>query len=244
MHRTLILLALLGVALGGAACDIISTGLRGSGTRKTETRTTGAVHEVDFDGPGTLVLTQGNPAALRVTAEDNLLPLLTTTVDGGRLTIRLTPGSYSSVTPTQPITYALTLPGVDTLVVTGSGVIVVPQLAVDTLQATAGNSGKLSLNDLTAGTVNLELSGSSTAQASGRATQQIATLSDSATYDGSALVSETARTGIGNSARATVQVTGTLYATVSGSGLLRFRGSPQVEQHLSGAGQIQPLGGP
>jgi hypothetical protein len=68
------------VALGLAACQAGPLSIvHGSGNLQTETRTVRGFNEVELRDEGTLVIEQGAAESLTIAAEDNILPLLTST---------------------------------------------------------------------------------------------------------------------------------------------------------------------
>ena len=80
--------------LSAAACRIHSgsgTGseVQGNGIAKTEARTVGAFDAIEVDGPIQLELTSG-PADVSLAGDENLLPLISTTVSGGKLVVHPT----------------------------------------------------------------------------------------------------------------------------------------------------------
>jgi len=60
--------------------------------RTSETRLIQGIHGVDLTGFGELTITQGTEEALVIEAEESMLPLVKTQVDGGVLVIRVIPG--------------------------------------------------------------------------------------------------------------------------------------------------------
>ena len=99
--------------------------VKGSGRVQTESRTVQGFTEVDLAGQGSLTITQGADEALTIEAEDNLLPVLTSDVQHGRLVlgtkdntiiratkpIRYGPHSAQSACRVRVTSAAVTLPG-------------------------------------------------------------------------------------------------------------------------------------
>jgi hypothetical protein len=79
-----------------AACERVGRGLPGSGTLKSEKRDVVGFTEVAISGEGELTLSQTGQESLTIEAEDNLLPLLTSTVAHGCLTL----GTKAAIHPT------------------------------------------------------------------------------------------------------------------------------------------------
>ena len=195
-----------------AACSTI----RGSGTVTSESRMVHGFTEVVLSGSGHLVIEQTGTESLTITAEDNILPLLTSDVTGGRLDLGTKP--TTAIFTTKPIEYRLTVKDLTGLTVSGSGKAELAQLRSTDLAVTLSGSGTIVLG--------------------GRVQTQNVTLSGSGSYQADTLVSQAATVHVSGSGAAEVSVSQTLHATVSGSGSIVYSGNPQVEQHISGSGHI------
>ena len=195
-----------------AACSTI----RGSGTVTAESRTVHGFTEVAFSGSGHLVIEQTGTEWLTITAEDNILPVLTSEVTGGRFDLGAKP--TTAIFTTKPIEYRLTVKDLRGLTVSGSGKAELAQFGSTDLAVTLSGSGTIVLG--------------------GRVQTQNVTLSGSGSYQADTLVSQAATVHVSGSGAAEVSVSQTLHAMVSGSGSIVYRGNPQVEQHISGSGHI------
>jgi hypothetical protein len=89
----------------------------------------------------------------------------------------------------------------------------------------------------------VRLSGSGGCTISGLADTLAVTVSGSGDFSGKSLTSRVARVKTSGSGDALVQVHESLDAESSGSGSVRYVGSPQVTQHVSGSGTVAPLAG-
>src|SRR3954452_19692731 len=65
--------------------------VQGSGNLRTETRSVSGFTAVDLSEQGHLVIEQNGTEGLTITAEDNILPLLTSNVSGDRLVLGTKP---------------------------------------------------------------------------------------------------------------------------------------------------------
>jgi hypothetical protein len=98
----------------GCTASVSSPGqIVGSGRVISEGRALAAFSEVEVDGPIAAHITAGVDGSATVTADDNLVPLVTTTVTGGRLVIRLP--SNTDISTTNPITVAVGIPALSAL---------------------------------------------------------------------------------------------------------------------------------
>ena len=151
--RLRIALALITVALLVTACSVT----RGSGQLTTESRPVSGFTKVELSGTGELAIEKTGTESLSISAEDNILPLLTSEVAGDTLTLGTKPNS--SIVPTKPITYSLTVKDLTGLAVSGSGSVRVSNLTTTSLSIKISGSGAIAAD----GNVNdqdLEISGS------------------------------------------------------------------------------------
>ncbi|MBN1581227.1 MAG: DUF2807 domain-containing protein, partial [Anaerolineae bacterium] len=139
----------LAVALQGCMGVIV----RGSGRVVEQERDVSGFDQVALSGQGTLHIEVGRKTALRIEAEDNLMPYLETRVQGDRLTIGVRNGTILSTM--RPIHYYLTVKDLDTLVLSGSGKIVAPDLQSDAFTVTVSGSGQVEMDDLEADDVHI-----------------------------------------------------------------------------------------
>src|SRR4051812_33263442 len=111
--------------------------VRGSGVVASESRNASGFSEVWLSGSGEVAVEQTGADSVTVEAEDNLLPLLETRVEGRRLPL----GSKPNVNPQppRPIRYHITVKNLTALGVSGSGKFRVE--GVDTPRLTADISG-------------------------------------------------------------------------------------------------------
>ncbi|MGB8384273.1 MAG: head GIN domain-containing protein [Dermatophilaceae bacterium] len=201
-----------GLAVLLAACSYTA----GSGTLRTESRDVKGFSAVAVAGTGDVLIQQTGSESLTIEAEENLLPLLTSDVSGGVLTLATKPSA--SINPTRPITYRVTMKDLSGLSVSGSATV------------TAGQAKTASLL--------VQISGSGIITVDGTSDAQEVRISGSGDYRGSKLTSRTATVQITGSGNASIMVSDRLDVQVSGSGTLAYSGNPQVTQSVSGSGKI------
>ena len=86
---------------------LASCGTAGTGSVRTESREVRGFSSVQLTGSGEATIQQTGAESLAIEAEENLLPLLTSEVSNGVLTLGTKPGA--SINPTRPIIYRVTL---------------------------------------------------------------------------------------------------------------------------------------
>ena len=211
--RLRVALALLTVALLLAACSVT----RGSGQLASESRPVTGFTKVELSGTGELTIEKTGTESLAISAEDNLLPLLTSEVSGD--TLVLGTKRNTEIVTTKPINYALTVKDLTGLTLSGSGNIRVSNLSTTRLTT--------------------KISGSGTITASGTADDQDLDISGSGRYQADQLASKTVNAGISGSGTASVLVSDALDVRISGSGTLTYTGDPtRLTQDVSGSGKL------
>ena len=206
---SLFLLAGCGVTLPGTTT--------GSGAVKTETRTVSGFTAVELAGNGDVKIQQSGTESLSISAEENLLPLLTSEVVDGTLKLGIKDGAR--IDSTQPITYQVTaknLTGLD-----------------------LGGSGNQTATDVKTTSLRVRVAGSGTVTATGTADAQDIQMAGSGTYRGSGLASKTATVNSAGSGTAELAVSDRLDVKILGSGSVTYSGSPQVTQSVMGSGTLQ-----
>lgn len=152
---TILLLAALLVS--GCGFQVVS----GSGKTATENRSVSGFTSVTLAGIGNLYLTQGATEAVRIEAEDNLIPYFETVVEGSTLKIGIK-SQYLGVNlrPTQPVKFYVTLPKIEAVTLAGSGNIFGGTLKTGAFKIALLGSGNISADTLTTTTLDVSLSGS------------------------------------------------------------------------------------
>jgi predicted small secreted protein len=211
--RLRIVLVLLVVVLSLAACSVI----RGSGQISSESRQVSGFSKVELTGNGELTIEQTGAESLTISAEENLLPRVSSEVSGD--TLVLGPKTIAKIFPTRPIKYALTVKDLTGLEVSGSGSANVSKLATTSLSSKISGSGQITAN--------------------GTADDQELDISGSGRYQAEQLISKTVKVTISGSGSADVHATELLDIQMSGSGALTYTGNPpQVTQEISGSGKV------
>jgi hypothetical protein len=215
--------------------------IHGSGKVTSENRDVKDFQGVSLKGSGDLIITQGDNEALKIEAEDNILPLIESDVRGGTLNLDFKP-NIGSVSPTKPIKYYLSVKNLNAIDLSGSGNVQAETLKSGTLSLTCSGSGNISINTLTADTLNYNMSGSGTTSLGGIVGQQSVEIGGSGNYQAAGLNSQQATAILTGSADITIWAKDSLNITLSGSGNVNYYGKPAVSQSITGSGKITSLG--
>jgi hypothetical protein len=150
-----------------------------------------------------------------VTTDDNILPVINTTVDGATLNVY----SKQSYRATHGVNVKITMPALEGVSVSGSGDIQVSGLKAGELEARVTGSGDVTLK--------------------GSAERLRAEVTGSGDVHAADLSTKSARVKVTGSGDVTVRVTAELDATVTGSGDVHYYGHPpEVRKHVTGSGDI------
>lgn len=187
-----------------------------SGPKKVEVRPLPSYSGIKLDAPAELSYTvTPSPARLAVTTQENILPLLTTTVEDGQLVIRLD----GCVSLHEPIQIEASGPSLSSLRVSGSG--------------------SMNVGGLTGESLRVKVSGSGNVVASGRSQGVRVDVSGSGEVDLSNLKAGGIDVSVSGSGDVDAHASDVATVDLSGSGKVRITGNPaQRDVDRSGSGQV------
>ena len=226
MFRTIVALPalLLLTACNWSDCgDCMTTGgkgpqIEGSGTMKTETRPVEKFTAITLTGveSSLLVIERTGEESLSVTADDNLLPLFTSTVKDGTLRLAVAKGnSFHGKRPTYKIT--------------------VNELRALNIQGgTAIEASKLDGERLS-----ISVEGAVGGNLAGRVDDLIISIKGAGAISAGELKAKRAKVTVQGAGQATVNVSDELDGEVSGVGLIWYVGSPKLNSKVDGLGMIK-----
>jgi hypothetical protein len=215
MRRIQVLL--IAAAMLATGCDLVMTpAIRGSGNVITETRKVSGFKEVSLNGSGQLTLEQNGTESLTITADDNLMPYLTSEVSANKLTLGTK--EHTNLSPSKDIIYKLTVKDLNAINVAGSGSADAKGIHTDQLKVVVAGSGSFS--------------------GAGSADQQDIMIAGSGDYRGANVKSKVVTISIMGSGNAELDATDKLNATVMGSGDIKYSGDPTVTRNIMGSGSV------
>ena len=247
--------------LPSVACGTFSTSVvRGSGKIVKQSVDVNNFDRVSLEGSGNVYIEQGPTESLTIEADDNLLPLLDTRVTGKELVLGMKPNQ--SIQPSKPIVYRLAVKDLSEISLKGSGNFYVEPaqsgdmkvsvfgsgdinmkgLDADSLFINLSGSGKITVGKIAVQTIDTSVNGSGDIKLDGKSDRQSIQVSGSGNYLAGNLETASADVTIPGSSDVTVWVKDNLNVHVSGSGNLKYYGSPTISQSVSGSGKIISLG--
>ncbi len=226
-----------GVAMLLMACTVTF----GSGKVITEKRSVGDFTSIDLSCSADLQLVQGSPLAVSIEGEDNIVPLIKTTVSGS--TLHIDAESNNATLTTRQLIVYVTVPNLESLRLTGSGDADVSEWKAGSLKLETSGSGDIVFDNLQADFITARTNGSGDIKIrGGQADRQSIRTNGSGDYGAGSLQSGEAEVVTSGSGDVTVWVEDELKATTSGSGDISYYGSPRLSQHESGSGDVYSRG--
>jgi hypothetical protein len=195
-----------------AACQ--SLGVPGSGKAKLEVRPVAAFSAVRMTGGIDAEVTLAETPRVELSGDDNLLPMITTTVTGDALEIR----SEQAIRPKLPLIAHLATPRLTALEVHGAGDVVVHGARGDALALSVHGAGSIK-GDGAVHELHIDIAGSGDVKLAALPAEHV-----SVTISGAGDVEVTASQ--------------TLDVQISGAGDVVFHGDARVTKHISGAGNV------
>ncbi|MBO2008603.1 head GIN domain-containing protein [Hymenobacter negativus] len=220
------------------AVGMLSSFIAARPETERETRSVGAFTEVNLGGSARVVLKQGSPQSVVVEASPEALAEFETVVNGGQLRLanRNKMGNYKDQ---GPVTVYITAPSLTALRVGGSGKFEVNgPLKADAMKLDVSGSGKLQVPQLTASSLETNLSGSGDLLVGGTCPRQQLRISGSGQVKAHDLKSETCQARISGSGDAHVYASRSADASISGSGSVYVAGGAQLSSSVHGSGRI------
>lgn len=222
-----------------AAREARGDSVNGSGKAKTEERLIGDANEVATTGGGIVEITLGEKPSVRVSADDNILPLLEVKNRNGKLTFG-TKFGYE-VNPMTPISYVVTIPQLKKLEVSEIGNVKGLNLKGNALTIKLSGAGHVILNDIDYKSLSLSLEGAGHATLTGTAENAMFQLDGTGKIDAEDLKAATIDANVAGNGKATLWATGDLKAKVSGTAKVEYKGQPRVEQSVSDKASLKAI---
>lgn len=239
MEKTLQLIIL-------GALSVTATGhaqwnkIKGNGKIVTEKRTTAEYDEISVSGFFDVVLVSGKEGEITIKGEENLLPYIKVEVKDNVLHIYTE--KNININTKEDIVLTVPFKQISAVSLSGSGVLKSKNTIVaKNLKAKLSGSGDLTL-DVKATDFEAHLSGSGDVVINGNADNFTSKISGSGDVDAVNLIAKKANLTVSGSGDMKVNCSDSLYARVSGSGDIAYKGNPQSKDtKVSGSGEISKI---
>ncbi len=241
MKKTIILTVCSAIALFGTTNVTAQWGknqVKGSGNVTTTKITTADYDEIAVVGSITAELVSGKEGNISIKADDNLHEFVEVESTNGKLTVKIKKGvSYSSrhdIVVTVPFTE------IGTISLTGSGDVI----GKDTVKGKALSINITGSGDVVLATeatgIDAKITGSGDMKLSGKVENLEVKVSGSGDFSGYSLDATNVEVYVSGSGDAEVKAIASLKSRVNGSGDIRFKGSPPVNDNkVMGSGSVR-----
>lgn len=188
---------------------------KGSGRLASETRELSGFHGIDVGGVFQVEITAQKEYGVEIEADDNLLPLITTKVRNGILTI----STERKLSSENPMLVRISAPDIDSLEASGAA--------------------KISVGRLQNENISIESSGASKIRLTGETAKLTTDVSGATQIDAKELQAANAEIEASGASRVDVSVTGELRTDISGACKITYAGTPSsLVTKRSGASSI------
>lgn len=214
--------------------------LEGNGVLRKERREVSAFTALSSKGSIDVALSYGSSNTIEVEADENLLPFIETTVDGGKLTVKFKDNkSYST---RNPVKVTVQMTRVEGLSVSGSGDITGDGAFTNegTSKFSVSGSGSIDIGYSKFGNVEAAISGSGDIRLkNGTARRLDAVISGSGKVDANKSSYEDVTAKISGSGHVKAKANNSVDAKIAGSGNVYYTGAAtKVSSHAAGSGKL------
>lgn len=245
--RAALFFALLAAAIRPAHAEVCAflqragfTGERvtGSGRIVEESRALAGFSALKLAGGIDVELRAAERESVTVRADDNVVPLIETRVEGAALVIDVARGA-SLPTQRRP-RVRVEFVRLGAISVAGSGDVRADRVRGDTFAVSVAGSGDVRIDALDVDSLGVMLAGSGDFIASGRAERQGFRIRGAGDVRARDLVGRSVKVSIAGSGDALVHATEELEVAIAGSGDVVYRGAPKVTKSIAGSGSVRP----
>ena len=198
---------------------------------------------ISINYPSEVIVVQGKSESVKVEADDNLLPQLSTKVTDGRLVIKNKETDWSKrVEASDTIKITITVKELRDVNFTTAGKLRIEKLETDSLSVDLSGAGEVELVDVNTKSLDCTLGGAGNIKATGTADEVSVEIDGFGNFYGDDLQSLTADLTINGAGNIQLKVKTNLDAEINGAGSISYYGSPTVDRSVNGAGSISRMG--
>lgn len=211
-------------------------GVDGNGKVKEEAREVAEFHAIAVGAGVQATVTLGAKASVKVEADENLLPLVRTRVEGGTLVV----DAKENLNPTKPVKLTVVATKIDSAEASGGAKVTTPASPGTKFSAKASGGARLEVSGIASDECAIDTSGGAHATFAGKAKKVLVGASGGSHLDASALPAESARIDASGAAHVDLDVSGEATGSASGAARVKFKGKPQKRQiETSGAARVE-----
>lgn len=212
----------------------------GSGRQVNVVRTVGSFSALRLESSVDVRAHQGATPSVTVHADDNIEPMIETTVDGDTLVVRMRKGA--SFHTRHNVVVDVVFTSLTAAQQHGSGDLHIDKLTGPRFESTIAGSGDLQIDHAQLGSFALNIAGSGDVAISGTADEARFGVAGSGDIDARDFAARRVSVNIRGSGDAHVNATEAIDASVAGSGDVVYAGHPHdVARRVSGSGSIESV---
>ena len=209
----------------------------GSGNVISEERQVSDISSISIGSSMNLFIEQTGSESVRIEADDNIIPYISTQKTGEELKIQY---KLVSLTTKNPVNFYVTVKDLSKIKVSSSATVKCDDLKTENLSIEMASSSK---GDLTVYVTKLDLNIGSSAviTLSGEAVSQDIKLGSSGKLEAYNLVSKDCKIVAQSSGFANINVSEKLDAQISSSALVNYKGDPEINSKISSSGDLNKV---
>lgn len=213
--------------------------VNGSGNVIDAAREVTGFDRLIVQGPIDVRIQAADSDRVSVHADDNIAPLIETTLQGNALVIGLRQGA--SFRTRSRIYVKVQARAVHGIVLRGSSEVRADRIDADVFDATIQGAGDIRIESVLANAVAVSIAGSGDFRAAGEATSFGVVIDGAGDVYADKLQAKQVAVRIRGSGDARVHARDELKVVIDGSGDVRYRGTPKVSRRISGSGSVEPI---
>jgi hypothetical protein len=214
--------------------------IKGNGNITTQDRSINHAERIKLAGSYDVEITQGSVTSVKVEADDNILPYIVTTEEGGVLVIKSK--DHINLVTDHTVKVYITTDKLEQLQLAGSGNIIGKNKFTggDKLTLKIAGSGDMRL-EINTPHIDANISGSGSMTLKGETQDQQIQISGVGDYNAEELKSENAVVKIAGSGNVRVFADAVLDVSIAGVGSVYYKGNASVKQHVAGSGEVKKI---
>lgn len=223
------------------ACIYNSKRIKGNGIITTNERTISRADKIKCRGNFTVLLQQGSTPGISIQTDENILPYITTAVNGEGYLILNTKDNVR-LKPSSEIQVIVTTPILNFLSVSGQGDVIGKDkfTGAEKLELYLSGNGNINLSTNTP-QVKASITGNGNLAITGETKDVSLSITGNGNFKGQELMSENSKVNVTGNGDAFVFASNNLDVNVTGSGDIYYKGNPSIKQRFTGNGSIQPI---
>ena len=228
-----------GVQINWSSKTLYGTGnsrIEGSGKVVERERSIIGYSKIRILGPIDVKLRASESERIKVSADDNVEPLIETRLDGETLVVDVK--KDSSFSTRNKVVVHIDFKRLDALVLAGSGDIHLDRISGEKFTASISGSGDIKIADINVAQFMGSVSGSGELRVAGKATTQIWSIAGSGDVWSEKLKGQLIKISIAGSGDARLGSAETLDVTIAGSGDVTYSGTPSIKKVIVGSGSV------